>query len=291
MDEREHEINEVKMYVEGQMLDVTVTSAQRVFTRRIMGTDHEVWDVRVSDDTRWWVISNPLNYYDATDFANSEQALIFHIGLSIVMREQHGQPIEDGVRDLLGAAWRRLEQAEKAHRQAHEAAEFQAVGIHCRETLLSLAAAICEELPAGTATPDLKAADFVGWATLGAKTFTSGRLRQYLTTIIKPAWDLAVSLQHYNGATTWDSSLAMTATEHVIAMMSQAILRSREEPKRTCPRCESRWVDVAFGIYEDGPAHHWNSKICVACRYEWERAEWLLDENDKSIPFEAAPST
>ena len=83
----------------------------------------------------------------------------------------------------------------------------------------------------------------------------------------------------------------MTATEHVIAMMSQAILRSREEPKRTCPRCESRWVDVAFGIYEDGPAHHWNSKICVACRYEWERAEWLLDENDKSIPFEAAPST
>jgi hypothetical protein len=278
MDELEHEVAAVRLYIEGQMTDVNVTGAQRLVTRTVVGNQHEIWDVRVSDGTRWWVITRPMNFYSQGDFVSVEQALVYHLGVGVMMADHYSSPPDDEVRDLLGATWRRYEQADKAHGDAHEAAEFQAVGVHCRETLISLVVAIREQVPDEVEPDDLKAGDFVGWATLGATELATGRLRKYLVTLIKPAWDLTVWLQHYAHAGKWDSALVLTSTEHTIAMFTQAILRERDEPKELCPRCQSRRVDSAFGFLDDAYEDYWNEKVCVPCGHKWDREEWVTDD-------------
>jgi hypothetical protein len=71
----------IRQYVESQSpADDSVTLVQSVGSQRIPGRRHDLYDVHC-EKTRGWVITDPTNLYQQSDFPEVEQALILHIGL------------------------------------------------------------------------------------------------------------------------------------------------------------------------------------------------------------------
>ena len=97
-------------------------------------------------------------------------------------------------KDIFASAWRKWKQAAEAADQADEPEEYQAVGMRCREALLSLIkeAASPEVVPAGKTAP--KAGDFQGWSELLIEQWSPGsgskELRSYIKTNARAVWQL-----------------------------------------------------------------------------------------------------
>lgn len=168
----EHRKNAAREYFETQFRDESVVHLERVANERVFGREYDIWDVH-TDRGRWWVISNPMNLYTQDDFKSMDVALSFHIGLTLRAFARFSPPApEDEVRRF-AESWRRVEQADDGLDHADEAEEFQAVGMQCREALLSFARELAtdEIAPEGVERP--KTGDFKGWAQLVARQIES----------------------------------------------------------------------------------------------------------------------
>ncbi len=163
----------------------TVQRAEKLTSERIYGRKHDVWDVQASDG-RWWVITNPTNVFSHDDHPSMHTAFALHIGVTarLIANESLKPPVDDDLRDHASAAWRLYEQAAEALDQSDEAEDFQAVGVRCRECLITFISAVADEsfVPEGEVVP--KKSDFVGWGRCIAAAWASGshseRLRGYL---------------------------------------------------------------------------------------------------------------
>ena len=133
--------------------------------------------------------------------------------------------------DQLAVPWRRWEQAAVALDKAEEAEEFQAVGILCRECLLSFVKAMVvdEMVPVGQDRPQM--ADFIHWSELIANSIAHGssaeEIRAYLKTISKAAWQFVSWLTRATNATRLDGNMAIEATEYVLMAFGAALLRPK----------------------------------------------------------------
>ena len=134
----EQAAQEIKDYVEWQARgEEKVLHVEKVASERIFGREHEVWDVH-TDKERWWVITGPTNLYSQTLMPSLDYTLSFHIGLMArvaARREPEGSQAEQ---EFLLVTNRKMIQASEAFDQADEAEEFQAIGVRCRECLLTL---------------------------------------------------------------------------------------------------------------------------------------------------------
>jgi hypothetical protein len=128
----EHEERYIRDYVNSQSPeDDHAGLVQKVGSRRILGRVHEIYDVHCAS-SRWWVITDPTNLYLQTDFPEAEQALIFHIGLGVIMAERSRSELDAEEEEHISTSWRRHRQAVLAMNEAVEAEDYQAVGIKCR---------------------------------------------------------------------------------------------------------------------------------------------------------------
>ena len=133
----EDEIEEVREYFEWQALDLEVTFMQKVCSEAVLNTRHDVWDVHTNKD-RWWVITGGTNLYSQEQFPSMDLALTFHIGLILRIPRTEEQQ-EDDLRILpFGPVFEKMEEAGTAVTQAQNLADYQAVGVRCREALLEL---------------------------------------------------------------------------------------------------------------------------------------------------------
>lgn len=240
----EHERKTIIDYWENQSPDDKVNHAEKVHTESLGGGHrYDIWDIH-STDGRWWVITNPTNLYSQEEYPSMDYALSFHVGVS--ERVLHGDKRTHETNeqhDRLSTSFRRVQQADDALQEADEAEEFQAVGMRCRECLLSF---IRETATDGMVPEDQeppKRADFVHWSELVASTIASGssqrRLRSYLKTVAKSTWELVNWLTHAENATRLDGELAVESTGHLITVYAFALVRfERGEPSR-CPVCNS----------------------------------------------------
>lgn len=80
MESPEHERQFIVDYMAGVAPDETVEHLEKVYSERIMGQDHDIWNVHTSAE-RWWVITDPANLYSQAQFPHMDIALTFHIGL------------------------------------------------------------------------------------------------------------------------------------------------------------------------------------------------------------------
>lgn len=281
MDEREHERKNIEQYVLSQDREVEVTHAQRIMQTKVYGEEFEVWDVHTSG-SRYWVITNPTNLYDQATRPSYDETLSFHIGLRMRIFERQRTELPDEAEGLVDTSWRRFEQAFQAYNRANEAEDYQAVGIHCREALVALAAHLREVLAGVTLpSPPPKGSDFKAWADLAAEHIATGRLRGYLKVLNEKAWDLAVWLQHYADATPWDAELVLDATSNAISAMGVAIKRHEKGEPERCPKCRSYRVD-SDGEIDENDVDIWRSRmICAACEHVWgERSQrWDAEAN------------
>jgi uncharacterized protein with PIN domain len=263
--------DEIRSYVEGQSREERVTYLERISAERVIGNDHEVWDVHTTGE-RYWVITRPTNLYAQRLFPSADYTLTFHVGLSARVASRR-EVADTEQRERLAGPWRRWVQAAEALDQAREAEEFQSVGMRCRECLLSLVKEISSAtmVPPGTEAP--KAADFIHWSELIANALAGGgsakEIRAYLKTSAQAAWQLVSWLTHATNADRFQGEIGVEATESVLVAFSTALLRFERGTPDRCPECGSYKLETRYMPELSASIPY--ATLCVACG--WTNAE------------------
>jgi hypothetical protein len=271
----ERERRHIVDYFVGQSPEGTAVShAEKVTVERVYGIRHDVWDVH-SSDGRWWVITNPTNLYSQERFPSMDEAFAVHIGVvgRMLARQSISAPVGGEERARLEQSWRRFEQAGEALNNADEAEDFQAVGMRCRETLVTFIGEVADDrmVPDGQEVP--KRAQFVSWAELIAGATAHGsrakELRGYLKAIAGLTWSLVNWLTHAKNATRQDGVAAVDATGHLLAMFTTSLLRFERGETDRCPECGSYQLSKD---YDD--ADEVEFPYCKTCGWEGPRTPW-----------------
>lgn len=235
-------------YVEGQAPDETVTHAEHVATKHLMGDHYDVWDVW-TDSHRWWVIEPLTNLYSQDGFKSLEMAWVYHLGVERVLADRDRE-IPDNEKTRALDAWRKFAQAAEALDMAQEPEDFQAVGMRLREGLIAFIRALSnpEYVPAGVAIP--KAADFIGWADSIADFVAPGpsleRLRTHLKAVAGSTWRLVQWLTHSSGANRDTVDIAVSASNHLASSYLTALLARERADSPKCPNCRSLRIATVF---------------------------------------------
>jgi hypothetical protein len=210
-----------------------------------MGRDHAVWDVH-TDKSRWWVITNPTNLYSQTLMPSLDYTLSFHIGLMARVAAANRPPGTEAEQAFIPTTTRHLVEVSDAYDAADESTDFQAVGMRCRELLLTLVRELVEH--GKITTPEImpKIGDFVGWSNLIADHVSGGGsaefARGYLKQVADRGWRLVNWLTHARNAKRDDARLAMIATSHIVDAFASEALRSTVQPPPICMACGSRRI-------------------------------------------------
>ncbi|MCO8030814.1 hypothetical protein NI454_12740 [Brevundimonas diminuta] len=148
---------------------------QKVYSEGVLNTRHDVWDIHTNKD-RWWVITGGTNLYSQQQFPSMDLALTFHIGLILRIPRTEDQQQDDQRLIPFGDVFEKMEEAGTAVTQAHNLADYQAVGVRCRETLLALIGA-AQDAAVWTDTPP-KQGDFRAWTEIICNDLMPGRSNQ-----------------------------------------------------------------------------------------------------------------
>jgi hypothetical protein len=261
----ENESDRISDYVERQCSKnkERVTYLEKVMTEHVFSTRYDGWNVRTNKE-RYWVITNPTNLYSQKLFPSLDYTLSFHIGLTTRVQAQRKGVDDDRLADRLAGAFRRWEQAAEALDRSEESEEIQAVGMRCRECLLTLARSIASPsmVPKGHEVP--KAGDFIHWSELIANSIASGsssqEIRSYLKSIARSVWQLVSWLTHASNAVVYDGKVALHGTYEVLYSFGAAWIRNGRKTLDRCPRCGSLRVGT---IYK--PDADTDDVLCESC--------------------------
>jgi hypothetical protein len=287
----EHERRQVIEYLGTQAHDEVVEHAEKIASERVLGTVHDVWDVH-TDKERWWVVTGMTNLYSQKDFKSMDGVLSFHIGLTARVWAREAREAPERPAPKLEQTRRQWEQAAEAQNNAEEAEEFQAVGMRCRETLISFAHAMADDalVPEGAGRP--KRSDFVHRAELVAGAAVPGprnaALRSYLNTVASRAWDYVSSLTHAKNAIRVDGDLAVEMTAHFLSMFEQVIHRREMRVPDRCPSCGSYRLAADWRIDEDNDQFV-QAQVCAACGWYLEIEPEPLHRPDFEAEDRPAP--
>jgi hypothetical protein len=161
----EQEREQILSYMAGQAADETVKFMQKVYNERLHSITHDIWDVH-TDVARWWVITNPTNLYRQDQFPNMDLALTFHVGLCLRIPNSERGSLQDLQVEPLLSCWRSLQEASDALKQAEEVEDFQAIGMRCREALLSMVRVAQKFVHISDDNSKPKLGDFRTWSVL-----------------------------------------------------------------------------------------------------------------------------
>lgn len=241
----EHKEREIVEYVEwqlGKTSPVHVRHLEKLMAEKVGGQEHELWDVHTTNG-RWWVVTEPKNVYPQKAFPSADYMLSFHIGLAARVAERARRSADDPFALRFVGAFRRWEQAANALEAAKEAEDLQAVGMKCRECLLTLVrdAQADVEIPEGTTPP--KVADFNAWSELLVNWALPGaaveEIRHHVKHVSTSTWKLVSWLTHARSARHSDARLAVSAVRHLLDSFAAAIVRRESEQPERCPKCSS----------------------------------------------------
>ncbi len=267
----ERQKRNVSEYVEMEAKGEKVKRAEKVSSERIYDLNHEVWDVETDKD-RYWVITEPTNLYSHSDFPSMDYALSFHIGLmSRMSASQHTNASDEDVYRT-PKTWRQWEQAHEALEMAEEAEDFQAVGVRCREVLITLVEELETNKLIKDKNSDIKNADVKGQLAATYDILASGngmrKIRAHLKTNSDSTWELVSWLTHHKNAVRDDAKYVMDATEQLILnTLSIVVLNEKQKPKR-CPKCKSYRVISDFRSELMFKVKNPYVKLCEVCGWE-----------------------
>jgi hypothetical protein len=278
------EIEEVREYFEWQAPDLEVTFMQKVYSEAILNTRHDVWDIHTNKD-RWWVITGGKNLYSQEQFPNMDLALTFHIGLILRIPRTEEQQ-EDDLRILpFGPIFEKLEEAGTAVTQAHNLADYQAVGVRCREALLELIG-VAQDAAIWADTPPQRA-NFRAWTEIICNDLLPGdtnkERRGALKGVLESAWTFSNWLTHSKSATWIDAEMAHSLTQHASGMATSLILRKLRDVPEECPNCGSPHLEPERGENSAAPGVLWERPSCADCGWTGRPVPILDLENGQPI--------
>lgn len=242
---------------------------EKMKSERVFGRQYDLWDVHTSAG-RWWVVTNPTNIYSQREFPSADYLMSFHIGVTLRVMQRDQRTVQGPSVDRFAGAIRRWQQAAKAIDEANEAEDFQAVGMKCRECLLTFVRDAQADVPIQAGTERPKRGDFTAWAGLIADWAAPGDhskdVRQHLKTIADSTWQLVNWLTHARNATLSDAELVVSATNHLLEWFSESLMRRESERPERCPKCSSYQVESFYAPeLELDPPY---LLTCLACGWE-----------------------
>jgi hypothetical protein len=263
----EDERAEVIEYYLSQSPRAEVTFLQKVYSEAIIGHRHDVWDVHASNG-RWWVITNPTNLYSQTQFPNMDIAVTFHMGLCLRVPRTQRQRVSDRNIVPFGPIFTKLRETSDALGQAQNIADYQAIGMRCRETLLAFVAA-AQDIAEWTAEGAPKRADFRARSDLICNVALAGsgqkERRHLFKSLLADAWVFANWLTHAQSATWHDAEAAETTVGHVLGLAMSLVIRHIRSVPEVCPACGSPHLSPEEGWRDDLPEVAWERPVCADC--------------------------
>ncbi|HTF69024.1 MAG TPA: hypothetical protein VK638_40725 [Edaphobacter sp.] len=262
------EAQRIAKYVEWQTEkdNEQVTFLEKVLTEHVLGMANNCWNVH-TDQSQWWVIDGQFtNLYSQRLFPSLDYLLSFHLGLMLRMESERTGTKDPRLSDRLAGAFRKWEQAAQALDESSESEEVQAVGMRCRETLLTFIRSVSNPamVPAGAEAP--QTANFVKWSELVAGHLAYGhrneRIRSYLKALAKETWELVNWLTHAANASKIDGTMAIDATHAVLEAFGAALIRYERRMPERCRRCSSLRLQLVYM-----PELETDSAICQTCGF------------------------
>jgi len=232
---------DVARYVEFEAQE-KVSHVELIKSEFVAGERYDIWDV-ISENNRWWVITNITNLYSQKHFPSLDYTISFHIGLMLRLRhrpykadEQEPHPSDP--------IFRRHDHASRLMDRAVEAEDFQAVAMQLREVLTAVCPLIKDKLPPHP-VGEPKLGDFKAWCDYLATSAYSGEslkpVRKYLRDGTSNTWALVNWLTHYRGASKEHLKVADAACANVVSQILDMLFdEERNEERQTCPVCGSR---------------------------------------------------
>lgn len=266
----EEEIAGVRDYVEWQAPDLKVTFCQKVYSESVLSHRHDVWDVHTTKD-RWWVITNPTNLYSQDMFPNLDLAVTFHMGLMLRVPRSERPSIGSGQIEPFAKAFEAEAAAHEALGQAHGVADYQTVGVRCREALLSFTAIAQKVLPWTGEDEAPKKSDFKAWIAHVCSVALAGEgnkaRRQLFKSQADAAWTFVNWLTHSTSSNWHDAEAAVAATDATISLCTNATTLFIRNVPNECPECGDHRLTPLRAQNPDDPKEVWESPFCTKC--EW----------------------
>lgn len=262
-----HSEMDIASYVMGQAQDENIEHVEKIKTEVVLGDKYEIWDV-TTDKDRWWVITNLTNLYSQKHFPSLDYTLSFHIGLMMRLRHRSAR-VDSSDPSPFDEVLRRVEQAEIKHDNAVEPEDYQAVGMHLRESLISLVGALRRrtEVPDNVDKP--QDSNFNDWIDILLNQLCAGssnkELRQHLKNTSKESWQLVNWLTHARNANKTASTIAIHSCQTTIGHLIQILERDRTDKTDSCPICRSRNIRTHFDIAIPPDGDYYMS--CGSCNW------------------------
>lgn len=264
------EMDHILNYMASEASSCKVEYAQKVYGDNVLSHRHDVWDVHTDED-RWWVITNPTNLYSQTQFPNMDLALTFHIGLCLRIPRSEKPDLSDFPVEPFSACFRYLAETSDAVRQAQEVADYQAIGVRCRETLLAFVHAAQIAIPWTSENERPKSSDFKEWVEHVCNTSLAGSSqkdrRQLFKTLLNSAWTFSNWLTHARNSTWYDTEAANAATENAVTLCISVVIQHIRGVPEACPACGSHRLSPERARDPNNPDDEWERPACTRCNW------------------------
>ncbi|GLS39547.1 hypothetical protein GCM10010869_51440 [Mesorhizobium tianshanense] len=265
------EIDTVTRYFEWQAPDLTVEFLQKVYVENVLDYQHCVWDIHTNKD-RWWVITNPTNLYAQEQFPNMDLALTFHVGLCLRIPRSEKKKLSDLPVEPMAECYRIMSGASDALAQAQEVADYQAIGVRCREALLAFVSAAQTVMPWRFEQEKPQRANLQAWADhiclVSMPGETHKERRHLFKTLLESEWQFANWLTHSKTSKWHDAETAVSTTENAISLATSAVIRHMRGVPEVCPSCGSHRLSPERGYRSEDPEDEWERPTCDVCDWK-----------------------
>jgi hypothetical protein len=264
----QEETERVTHYMLSQAPGLEVTFVQKVYSENVLHVRHDVWDVHTNVD-RWWVITEPMNLYAQEQFPNMDLALTFHVGLCLRIPRSERQKLSELPIEPFAESYRYLREASDALRQSSEVADYQTIGVRCREALLAFVTAAQTVIPWTSPDEPPKKADLRAWADHICGVALAGaeheQRRHLYKTLLETAWKFVNWLTHAKSSHWHDAEAGFATTENAIGLCTTAVIRHIRGVPERCPACGSQHLSPERGYRQDLPDVEWERPVCDKC--------------------------
>jgi hypothetical protein len=285
----EEEENHVRDYMEGQASDLTVTFIQKVYEENIINHIHAVWDVHTNKD-RWWVMTNPMNLYSQEQFPNMDYAVTFHVGLCIRIPRSEKQKATDLPVEPFAMVYKELSDAQDSLLIAKNVADYKAIGVKCRETLVAFADVAQNVLPWTSTEEKPKRADFKAWVDHICTVILQGpsheHRRHLFKSMLDSAWKFDNWLTHSKSSHIRDAECAIEVTGMATQLCMSAIIHHVRGVPDECPQCGSQNLSPERGTNTSMPGRLFERPTCDDCDWVGETVEIKEDPEEERKPSE-----
>jgi hypothetical protein len=197
-------------------------------------------------------------------------AVTFHVGLCLRVPRSQKRKLSELPIEPLAECYRYMSEASDALSHAQEVADYQAIGVRCREALLAFTNAAQILMPwSSTEAPVPKQADFKAWIDHICTVCMSGQSHEHRRHLFKTLFESALKfcnwLTHAKSSRWHDAEAATSTVEHAISLGSSAVIRHMRGVPDVCPACGSHRLSPQRGFDPEAPELEWERPTCDKC--------------------------